>query len=328
MSDVCDGWTNALTRLGCDVRVFNLDDRLAFYSAARLDDKHLNPNDAITLAAQGLKTKCYEFDPDVILVISGFFVPEEIWNLWKHRKAKTVLLCTESPYEDDKQLQRVYANAPTLALLNDPTNLDDFRSIHPATYYIPHGYDPQRHHPVKGKPESDFVFVGTGYPSRIEFFEQVDWSGIDAKFGGNWGGVTDDSPLLPLLTDERGNCIDNSDATALYQRTKVSANLYRATRNKKVEANRPDLAYGWSIGPREVELAACQTFFLREERGEGDDLFPMLPTFSEPGEFASLLHWFLAHPGKREKAAAQARAAIADRTFDAHAARMLRLLPN
>jgi len=326
VADVCNGWTDALRRLGCEVKVYNLGERLTFYSAVTIGDKHLHPPDAIQLAAQGLKTKCYEFDPDLVLIVSGFFVPPDVWELWKQRRVKTVLINTESPYEDDKQIQRVSLGEPTLNILNDPTNLDDYRAVHKHTYYLPHAYDPHKHKPARVEQFVDFSFVGTGYPSRIQFFESVDWTDIDARFGGNWQALTDTSPLLPFLTDERGNCMDNADATKLYQHSKASANLYRGA--DKREANRPDLAHGWSIGPREVELAATECFFLREPRGEGDDLFPMLPTFSEPGEFSAILHHYLVRDDERAKAAAQARAAIVDRTFDAHAARMLRLLPN
>jgi hypothetical protein len=80
------------------------------------------------------------------------------------------------------------------------------------------------------------------------------------------------------------------------------------------------------MGPREVELAACGSFFMREPRGEGDDLFPMLPTFTTPAEFESQLRWWLAHPQERKAAAVAAQAAIADRTFTNTAARLLSIV--
>jgi hypothetical protein len=73
-------------------------------------------------------------------------------------------------------------------------------------------------------------------------------------------------------------------------------------------------------------MAAVGAFFLRDPRPEGDALFPMLPTFTTPGEAADQLRWYLAHPDARETAAAKAREAVADRTFDSNAARLLRLL--
>ena len=118
----------------------------------------------------------------------------------------------------------------------------------------------------------------------------------------------------------RGAIVDNATAAKVYRSAKVTANLYRKETSKNGSAD------GWAMGPREVELAACGSFFLREPRAEGDVLFPMLPTFTEPGEFSDLLRWWLAHPRQRKAAAAAARAAVADRTFKQTSAALLRLL--
>ena len=77
------------------------------------------------------------------------------------------------------------------------------------------------------------------------------------------------------------------------------------------------------MGPREVELAACGSFFLREPRGEGDELFPMLPTFTTPHEFEQSLRWWLRHDMERREAARLAREQITDWTFEARARRLL-----
>jgi spore maturation protein CgeB len=204
--------------------------------------------------------------------------------------------------------------------VNDPTNLDRFRDVNRSSHYIPHAYDPAIHRRSPPTPAyaGDFGFVGTGYASRVEFFEKVDWSGISVRLAGHWGALDDDSPLDEFLVHPRTECFD--DTIDLYSSVKVSANLYRR------EAQRDELAEGWAMGPREVELAACGTFFLRHPRGEGDDLLPMLPTFTEPAEFGDLLRWWLAHDTQRDTAASQARAAVADRTFSNHAQQFLRLL--
>ena len=109
------------------------------------------------------------------------------------------------------------------------------------------------------------------------------------------------------------------DAADLDRSTKVSLNLYRK------EAATPDLVDGWACGPREIELAACGAFFLREPRGESDQLFPMLPTFTEPAEVGDLARWWVAHPDERDTAARKAREAVAARTFRANAAELLQL---
>lgn len=316
VQDVHDGWCDGLRELGVTVADLNLGDRLALFQAAHVRregewERALPTADAaIRLAAHSILSDCYTFWPDVLIVTTGFFVPHDILDLIRSRGTKVVYLFTESPYEDDQQLAR--AGHADLVLLNDPTNLERFRQVTDA-YYVPHAYNPARHYsgaPVPGM-ESDFAFVGTGFPSRVEFFEQVDWDGIDVVLGGMWRTLTDDSPLRRYVGHDLLECVDNAITADVYRSTKTSLNLYRTEHSDHPDAT----GDGVAVGPREVELAACGTWFARDPRPESDDLFPMLPTFSEPGEVRSLIDWALAHDLEREEAAAKAQAAIADRTF-------------
>jgi glycosyltransferase involved in cell wall biosynthesis len=322
VSDVHKGWVGALAGLGCNVGNLNFSDRLSFYqTAGQIKDgefvRHVDDSGAVKMAAKGIETVCYEFWPDVVVITSGFYVPVDTLQILRARGHKVVMLHTESPYEDDRQLER--AAHVSLNVLNDPTNIDRFREIGP-TVYIPHAYDPAVHHPGPVRypdDESDFCLVGTGYPSRIEFLEAVDWTGLDVALGGNWGKLAEGSPLRKFLAHDIEHCIENSEAVELYRATKASVNLYRR------EAQSDDLVEGWSMGPREVELAACGTFFLRESRGEGDEVLSMLPTFDGPDDFSEQLRWWLANDDARSEVARAARAAIADRTFTNNAKRLL-----
>jgi len=272
------------------------------------------------MASKGLEAACYEFWPDVVVVVSGFFLPPEVYDLIRSRGHHLVLWCTESPYEDDRQVMQ--APRVDTVILNDPTNIDRFREHNPRTWYVPHAYDPAVHYPGRGDDDlrCDFSFVGTGYPSRIEFFERVDWTGIKARFAGNWAGLPEGSPLEPFMMHDRGLCMDNPDAAKLYRSTSVGANLYR----KEAEAD--DLVDGWAMGPREVEMAATGLFFLREPRGESDDVLWMLPTFDGPEDFGDLVRWWRDHPTQRQEAARKAREAVADRTFQQTTAGLLKLI--
>jgi spore maturation protein CgeB len=326
VADVHDGLVKGLRANGADVQSFNLHDRLNFYSEVQIDRdgeyrKALSPDAAQQLALKGLEATLYEWWPDVVVIVSGFFITPELWGVLARRPHHVVLWCTESPYEDDRQMRPArYADT---VVINDPLNLGSYvAEVNERTFYFPHSYDPDRHHPGEVEPdnECDFAFVGTGFQSRIDFFEAVDWTGINAVFGGNWQLVEPGSPLEPMLLHGRSECLDNADAARLYRSAKVTANLYRK------ETSEGGQAHGWAMGPREVELAACGSFFMREPRGEGDDLFPMLPTFTTPAEFESQLRWWLAHPEERKAAAFAARAAIADRTFTDTAARLLSIV--
>jgi spore maturation protein CgeB len=322
VSDVSRGWVKGLKQVGCTVVDMNYDERLDFYCAAALEKdgefvKAFNQEQAAVLASKGILAVCYEYDPDVVIIVSGFFVPPMIYDVMRARGVKVVLLHTESPYEDDKQSVR--AERADLNIINDPTNLSMFPD---GSLYLPHCYDPDIHHPRPSQADavSDFCFVGTGYESRIDFLEKVDWSGIDVAIGGNWTQLADDSPLLPFLAHKRNECCPNENAAILYASTKASANLYRGSAEATHNAD------GWAMGPREVELAAIGTFFLRDSRGESDEVLPMLPTFESPDDFGEQLRWWLAHDDARIEAARLARMAIADRTFDKNAARLLNAL--
>lgn len=325
VADVHSGWCEALSALGCQVVDFNLGERLAFYSRARVltDTGDYTPGldvtQAIQLALNGLYAALYVVQPAVLVVTSGFYLTAQLMLRVRRNGTRIVLLHTESPYEDDRQIERAaYAD---LNLINDPTNLARFREAGP-TWYVPQAYRPSVHHPRPPRLDyrSDFAFVGTGYPSRVDFFTRVDWRGIDVALAGNWPTLTPDSPLHRYLAHEPDVCCDNSDAADLYTSSAMSANLYRR------EADRPELSAGWAMSPREVELAATGTFYLRDPRGESDEVLPMLPTFSDPEDFGDQVRWWLAHPAQRQAAADAARDAVADRTFTNHARMLLRLL--
>ena len=322
VSDVYRGWVKGLRQNGVDIAEFNLHDRLTFYANAHVERdgqwcRAFDWEAGYRMAALGIETAALRFWPDIVIIISGLFVPPETYDVLRARGMTVVLIHTESPYEDNVQILR--AAHADLNLLNDPTNLEQFRQVAP-THYIPHAYDPDLHRPGPADPglKSDFCFVGTGFESRIEFLCAADLSGLDVLLAGNWQQAVG-TPLERFMLHDFDQCIDNADAVRLYQSTKLSANLYRK------EAHRDATADGWAMGPREVELAATGTFFLRESRPESDEILPMLPTFDGPEDFGDKVRWWASHDDARRDAANRARAAVSDRTFQRHATDLLRL---
>lgn len=332
---VFTGWTEALRDLGCEVATYNLNDRLIFYAKALLDTgqvdedglpivrQAMSEEDAVRMAFQGLSHACYTFWPDHILFVSAFFTTAALFQLLRQRNHKISILHTESPYQDTEQLMR--GSLADLNMLNDPVNLERFREIGPAEY-MPHCYRPHVHYPRTGPRDegkaSDFAFIGTAFPSRREFFERMNLDGIDALLAGNdWGKTPPDSPLAKYvgtgLTD--ADCVNNADAAELYRHAKMGLNFYRR------EAEDTWDTRAWAMGPREVEMAACGLPFLRDPRGEGDEVLHMLPRFSSPEEAGELLRWHLDREDIRDKLAAQAREAVAGRTFEANVRRFLEL---
>jgi spore maturation protein CgeB len=327
VADVFRGWLIGLKANGIDTGAYNLDARLTFFASAHVPNADTDElevafteEQAHQLALDGLCADLWKYQPDVLLIVSGFYVPPNAMQMIRDRGTKIVLLHTESPYEDDTQIAR--SEHADLVLINDPTNIDRFREINPNTHYQWHCYEPTRHYPGPGKTEhqSDFCFVGTGFPSRIKFLEQINWDGIDVALAGHWLNLDKDSPLHKFVAHDINVCCDNAETADLYRGARLAANLYRR------EAERPELATGWAMGPREVELAAIGTPFLRDRRPEGNELFPFLPTFDTPAELEELIRWHLSHPKVLTDLGQRAREAVHTRTFANSAARMMRLL--
>lgn len=335
VADVFHGWKKAFEKQGHEVAVFNTNDRLSFYSQVSIPDykteqppcdeckqpvfrKAMDKEDAVVASMQGLTHDLYSIWPHMVFFVSAFFTPAWIIDLIRQRRHKLVILHTESPYQDDEQLMR--AQYATLNLLNDPANLKEYATLAPSMY-MPHSYDPDIHYPgaVKDK-DLDFSFLGTIFETRRVFFESLfeklpEEAGLKIAMGGaGWDGPhLDNSPLLKYLGHARDEAVDNTDVADIYRRTKVGINFYRRESEKIHDGE------GWAIGPREVEMAACGIPWVRDSRGESDELFPFLTTFKDAGDAANLLNHYLTHPLEREYLGRIAREAIADRTFDNHA---------
>jgi hypothetical protein len=324
VADVSRGWARGLHEIGIETRTFALDTLLDYFAYAYQERdgeivKAHTDEEVVQLAAGQIKSACYDWWPDLVVVISGFYMAQQLVEIMRNRHRHIVLVCTESPYEDAAQLQK--AAWYDAVIVNDPLNLDAFtEACEGPAVYMPHCYDPAVHHPGFSRHQSDCAFIGTGYPSRQRFLERVDFSGIDLVLGGNWQNAPES--LTRYVGHPLDQCVDNTETAGIYRGTRTSFNLYRLETNGDMD----DSADGIACGPREIELAATGTWFARQSRPESDELFPMLPVFSSPEELGDVLRWALANPDVRDEAGSAARSAILDRTFPNNAKRLMGLL--
>ena len=328
--DVFEGWREALAGLGEQVAVYNTNDRLCFYDQAHVttghvdDEGHVEFRKALTreqvtdLATQGILAAVMAGWPDVVMFVSGFFIPWQIPALLRARGRTVLFLCTEAPYEDKRQVE--LAAHADVTLLNDPVTIGKYREVCANVAYAPHAYRPSVHYPRDNRKRYDLAFSGTGYESRIAFFEGMGLRGLKVGLAGNWVQLEDTSPLRRYLLHDKKHCLENEQTADLYAKARAGINFYRR------DASDGDTAEGWAVGPREIEMAACGLWFLRDPRGEGDDLFPHLPTFGDPQTAGELLRWGLKNDAVREQGVERSLAAVEDRTFDASARKLLRLL--
>lgn len=240
---------------------------------------------------------------------------------------RTALYFTECPY-DDKAWQAEFSRLTDFAFVCDPTSLPAFHEHNPASFYIGHAYDPERHR-TNGKvqPDIDVLQVTTLFPSRRAFLEAVDWTGIDFHLYG----ITPLGNQSPIHRFVRGPSMKNEAVVELYHKAKISFQLHRndtITLGRKLSpAERkagmvaalpnPDLK-AHSLGPRVYELAACGTFQVCDDtRPELTELFgEAVPTYSTPSELGDLCRHYLAADGEREELAKQQHEAIKPYTFE------------
>lgn len=335
VADVFNGWLKALRKQGHQVMVYNTNDRLRFFGDAQHQDPEtgefgytMSEDQAKIAAFEALGHHLYSYWPDLVVLVSGFYIRGQMLNLIRSRGHKIAIIHTESPYQDDEQLMR--AQYADLNILNDPANLEEYRLLAPSLY-IPHAYDPDVHYPGSGPRSLDFSFVGSMFNSRVSFFESMiealgeGWLAdhVVALGGQAWGlRALDDSPLLNYLEHPREHGVGNEEAARIARDTKVGINVYRK------ESEESHAGEGVAMGPREVELAACGTPFLRDSRLESDLTFPFLPTFTDAEAAADLLKWYHKWPEKRARLGERAAEAVADRTFDANAVVMMKELEN
>lgn len=350
-SDCFDGLTFGLRHWGCEVIEYRLDGRMAheFRATAALyrrakqlrKDVPVKPDRIDTLykaSAEAVSVALIK-KADIVIVISAmFFHPAAILML-RRANTKVVFMCTESPYDLEHEVrladlitkQDDYAgrlvNPVSGVWTNERSSVPAFLAVNPRSGYLPHAWHPERHTPTPGPLDAaalahDVVFVGTAgaaFKERTEFFEAIDWTGIDLGLYGSWEGLSPRSPLRPYI---RAGQVTNVMAAALYRRAKISLNFYRKSKGAGPQAAR--LGDGAeSLNPRAYELAACGAFHLSDPRAEVTEKFgALVPTFTTAGEADALIRQWLADDAGRAAVAAQLPARVAEDSW-VHRARQV-----
>ena len=330
-ADVEAGLRTGLERAGVTVIRYRLDGRLkaaqaslgaAYRRAKKTDPATDKPNwaDVVYQAGIGALERALRFQVDAVVVVSAILLHPDVIILLRRAGIPVVALFTESPYDLEPEL--AVARLVDGCWTNERTCLAAFQAVTTARY-LPCAWHPDRHTPMTDQdttvPAHDVVFVGSGFPSRIDFLEAMDWTGIDLGLYGTWQSVGRRSPLRPFV---HHGVIDNRQAVALYRRARLGLNLYRGG----VVANGQPLlpSLGASLNPRAYELAACGVFYLSEARAELPDVFgDLVPTFSTPAQASALVRAWLPADGDRARRAALLPAAVADSSWTARAGRVL-----
>lgn len=321
-ADVYDGLAYGLEHHGVTVIPYRLDRRIeashfalrALWRQKRKTDPTLarpNTADVIYHAGVGVLEMALRHQVDVVLVVSATLLHPDAIVLLKRAGLRVTVLFTESPYdhEDEARIAALVDGCWT----TERTVVAAFRSVNPHTGYLPHGWHPAKHYVAARSlgelPAHDVVFVGSGFPERVTWFNAIDWTGIDLGLYGTWH----DLGLRPELEAcIRARQIANTMTAALYRRAAIGLNLYRRLPSRACVP----LRLAESLSPRAYELAACGAFQVSDDRAEVHEVFgDLVPTFRTPQEADAVIRYWLADPAGRARVAAQVPACVAEASW-------------
>jgi hypothetical protein len=326
VSDVARGLRAALVRQGHDLRDYDMGKRLAYHSRA-MGELYVEQVSAVSKqASENILIEAMYHHADLVIIVSALIYHPAALVLLRMARVPTVVLHTESPYCDDDQVEWAAANPDALHCTHDAASA---RKLGWA--YVPHSYDPNIHKPCReemvlgsdGTPRiewdneadlqsdkaCDVCFIGTGWPERIAFLEQVDWTGIDLRLYGLWTALREDSPLRKFY---REGLVPNEEAVSYYRAAKININVHRADPTAE------------SLNPRGFELPACGAFTLTDYRKEGVELFgDSMPVFETPADLERLVRHYLANPEERMRLARAAFDRVRPCLFDNRAVSLM-----
>lgn len=313
--DVFVGLSNALLARGHEVHVYNLDRRIDrshawlhyLWRKAGKPDPRPTDDDTIYHASWEVVERALRFKVDGVLAISAMLLhPVQMMNL-RTAGIRTGVVFTESPYDDGNQV--LMAPHVDVCWTNERRSVRLLRQANQNVHYLPAAYNPEQHRfldemPSETVPAHDVVFVGSGFPERVELLRAVDWTGIDLGLYGAWPLLGSRNKLRKYL---RGNVVDNRYAVDLYRRAKIGLNVYR-------------VGDGDSLNPRAYELAACGVFQVSSRRREVVERFGYsVPMFRDATELEGLIREYLPLEKARRAAAQAARHQVEPHTFAARA---------
>lgn len=239
---------------------------------------------------------------DAVVIVSAMLFHPDVILMMKRAGLVVTVVFTESPYDHEDEL-RVAAMVDG-CWTNERSVLADFQQACPFAGYLPHAWHPERHYVAASLaadvPAHDVVFVGSGFPERITWFNAIDWSGIDLGLYGTWKGLGLKKQVKAAV---RMDQVNNHFAGALYRRAKIGLNLYR---RMKGWGGAGEIRHAESLSPRAYELAACGAFSLSEFRAEVPEVFgDLVPTFTTPAEAeAAIRQWVVDDAGRARVSAA------------------------
>lgn len=315
ISDSARGYLNALRRAGHEVYHFNTTARIMFCYHGLKGGDHPEMADNFPLcsrlASEWIVAEALRQRSDLVIVASGLALhPDGLELLNRTGKFPTVLILTESPYDDERQ--KAFAQHCGTVFTNDKWSA----KVH-DWHYLASAYDPEFHHPYAAERDEvcDVLFVGTGWPERQKLLESIDWDGIHLRLMGMWPTVKKRSPLYKYV---EAGAVTNDETARLYSSAKIVINHHRKD------------SRAYSLNPRAYELGASGTCQVSDWRPEMDEVFGLsVPVYRTAEGLRNHIRHLLSEGGMVRKELAieqQKKLREGKHTFDDRVATLMEVL--
>lgn len=343
--DVFLGCGDALKTLGHEVYPYELKDRLRFYKEAVAHFQKGDPNevplsDIYSIACQGLITSVAHMWPDLIIYITGQYIPAWVPALIGERfkGIKQAVWYTESPYMVALEIQRapLYNYVFTCDKVCEPI----YRRYNPNSHYLPTGYNSSYDWEVELKRwekiiyTPDLFFVGSEVPGRLDFLKELAsyiTGKVDFKLFGAFPTIEGDGcpelePFYIPIT------LSKHEVLRYYSGAKIVLNHFRVNESMRIVRNvmtgesKTEEIEPYSLSPRIYEILAGGGFLLTDRRAEMEELFPGgSATFKDAKDCADKIFYYLEHEDERAKIARKGKERINQHTYINRVKRMLEI---
>ena len=301
------GYADGFASLGCDVWEYNLAERLMFFQRASQASK---PKEEISLsqlseaATESIVVAALAEKVDLILYITAQNITLHTFQMIREGlKIPQGIILTESPYCSSWELERL--KVCDFAFTNDEACVELYRKVNKNVFFLSQGYRQdvfEEYSPVPSLYESDIFFVGTIFPKRQIFLNEI-CEGFPFKkislFGSALKKSWKSDRFEHAFTDQT---VPQEEYAKFLKRTKVALCPMREYR---VETN-TQYIIPTNPGPRFFEILAMGAFCITEWReglkryGPGKNF----ETYKETEECVDKIKFYLDHEEKRKKIAA------------------------
>jgi spore maturation protein CgeB len=317
-----------LQKMDCETQQFDLRGHIKYFDQGMQSIKkaHGIDYDGSTLArfaGAPLLYEVNEFQPDLVLVLHGAFLPWKLVQAARNLGAATALWVVDDPYELDNAL--IYASSYDFVFTVDSSAIPIYeRHGLSNVFHLPLAAYPPVHRKKTVQPryQSDVCFIGSGFYNRLNLLDEIaDYlSGLNLKIIGQWWEKLQSFPKLErfIISDT----IAPGEAACYYAGAKINLNLHRASDAAAYfEGNKLNVKAA-SPNNRTFEIAGCGGFQIVDNvRAELNKYYAPgkeIEVFEDPADLRKKIEHYLKHAEERERMASSAQ----ERTYREHSFRM------